>query len=107
MNDKIQPYRQPMVTASALLLALILNFASEWITRPFDYHSPDNLVIGLGMLIGTVCLIAVIYRILRINQPEDKAIRYYQHTLRLFLIGVVAAFLGVFIVMFENYFSQY
>ncbi len=107
MNDKIQPYRQPMVTASSLLLALILNLGSTWVMRPFNYRTFDNITIGLGMITGTVCLIVVIFRILRINQPEETAVKYYQRTLTLFVVGVSAAFLGVFIVLFENFFSNH
>jgi Mg/Co/Ni transporter MgtE len=106
MPDKIHSYRQPMVTASGIFLAFILNFSSSWVTQSFDTSSLKNMLIGIGLLIGTVLLIIVIYRILNMKYPKDTAEQYYQTTLRLFIVGLSAAFLGVFLVMLETFFTE-
>lgn len=31
MDDRLQPYRQPMVTATGIILGFVLNFASSWV----------------------------------------------------------------------------
>jgi hypothetical protein len=92
-----------MVTASGIFLAFILNFSSSWVTRSFDNSSVKNLMVGIGLLIGTILQITVIFRILSMNYPKDDEEKYYQTTLRLFILGLISAFLGVFLVMLENF----
>lgn len=103
MEDKIQAFRQPMVTATGIMLGFILNFASIWVKA--DSHLSDGLayLVGICIIIGVVCLIIVLSRVLRIDYPKDKAEKYYNATLRIFIIGVCFAFVGVIIDLYGNF----
>jgi uncharacterized membrane protein YjfL (UPF0719 family) len=103
MDDKIQGYRQPMVTATGIILGFVLNFASSWVRT--DSALPEVLafvVFGL-ILIGMVCLVLVLNRVLRMGVPAATAERYYQRTLSLFIIGVSSAAAGILIDMLGNF----
>jgi heme/copper-type cytochrome/quinol oxidase subunit 4 len=103
MEDKIQAFRQPMVTATGIMLGFILNFAALWVKA--DSHLSDALayLVGLCIVAGVICLVVVLSRVLRFNYPKDEAEQYYNTTLKLFLIGVSVAFVGVMIDMFGNF----
>jgi UDP-N-acetylmuramyl pentapeptide phosphotransferase/UDP-N-acetylglucosamine-1-phosphate transferase len=68
-----------------------------------DYHHCVGVdwvlagIVGLCMITGISCLIAVLYRVLRMNYPREQGEQYYQRTLRVFVFGVCVAFAGVFI----------
>jgi hypothetical protein len=49
---------------------------------------------------GSACLILVLFRILNMDYPRDRAQSYYRLTLMLFIAGLCLAFLGVFMGMF-------
>ncbi len=97
MEDKIQTFRQPLVTATGILLGFILNFMSSWVKSDVPFGDVLAYVVGLCMVTGIACLISVLYRVLRMDYPRDQAEQYYRHTLRVFVFGVCVAFVGVFI----------
>ena len=103
MEDKIQTFRQPLVTATGIILGFILNFASTWVKS--DSHLSDfwAYVVGACILFGTACLIVVLGRVLRMDYPRANAEAYYKRSLRLFIWGVSVAFAGVLIDMFGNF----
>ena len=103
MEDKIQSYRQPLVTATGIILGFILNFASSFVKSESELSYSLSSVIAICSLIGIICLILVLSRILRIKYPKDKADEYYQQTLNLFILGVSISFIGVMIDMFTNF----
>ena len=105
MEDKIQVYRQPLVTATGIILGFLLNFATSWVKT--DTPIPDSLsyVVFVCSLAGIISLITVLARVLRMDYPRDKAEEYYTKTLRLFIFGVSTAFTGVLIDMFSNFLS--
>lgn len=103
MEDKIQAFRQPLVTATGIILGFILNFASTFVKT--DSSTSDRLayLIGICILIGIICLIFALSRILNLKYPREKAEEYYQKTMYLFLFGVSISFIGVMIDMFTNF----
>ena len=103
MEDKIQTFRQPLVTAAGIILGFILNFASTWVKS--DSHLSDfwAYIVGACILFGTACLIVVLGRVLRMDYPRANAEAYYKRSLRLFIWGVSVAFAGVLIDMFGNF----
>ena len=106
MEDKVQTFRQPLVTATGIILGFILNFASTWVKS--DRHLSDFLayVVGASILFGTTCLIVVLSRALRMDYPRAEAEVYYARMLRLFILGVSVAFVGVLIDMFGNFMAD-
>jgi hypothetical protein len=103
MEDPLQPFRQPMVTATGILLGFILNFATAWVKS--DMPLSDNLayLVGAFILLGIVLLIAVLYRTLNANYPKDTAFDYYKRTILLFVVGICSTFLGAVIDMFSHF----
>jgi len=102
MDDQLKSYRQPLVTATGIILGFVLNFASEFV----ETDTQDNsiaYVIGICILTGIVCLIIVLSRVLRIRYPKDRAEEYYSKTLKYFIFGVSIAFVGVMIKMIESF----
>lgn len=103
MDDKLQPYRQPIVTATGIILGFILNFAASWVKTESLLSDTLAYVVGFCVLAGIACLIIALFRILSISYPKDTLESYYTNTLRLFIAGICLAFGGVVIDMFANF----
>lgn len=102
MEDKIQPYRQSMVTATGILLGFILNFSSVWTSKAFSNNRIKEIVIAISLCICIPLLITVLYRILRYNVPAEKAERFYNKTLLIFISALSAVFLAILITLIES-----
>ncbi len=102
MEDQLKSYRQPLVTATGIILGFILNFASEFVETDTQNNSTAYIV-GICVLIGIVCLIIVLSRVLRMRYPKDRAEEYYNKTLHYFIFGVSISFVGVMIKMVGNF----
>lgn len=103
MADQFQSFRQPMVTASGILLGFILNFAAVWTSNAFKTTRNKDLWIALSLGLCIPILIVVIYRILNINYPKGKSESYYKKTLILFIIALVIPFIAIMATMIESY----
>ncbi len=103
MEDKIQAFRQPMVTATGIILGFILNFASSFVKTDTQMSDSFGYLIWICILVGIGCLIIVLSRILRMDYPRDRSENYYNRTLRYFIFGVSIAFVGVLIDMFGSF----
>lgn len=99
-EDPLQPYRQPMVTATGLILGFTLNFAAIWVQTENPLGDLLAYFIGTCVLIGTILLIVVMVRMLTHNYPRVQADEYYGKTRKIFVFGICTTFLGVFIDMF-------
>lgn len=106
MEDKIQTLRQPLVTATGIILGFILNFASSFVKSESAISEISAYIIGICILTGIISLIVVLSRILKMNYPKEQAEGYYQKTLNYFLFGVSISFVGVLIDMFTNFMTD-
>lgn len=97
MGDPLSSYRQPMVTATGLLLGFTLGFAATWVQTDNPFGTIQALLVGSCVLAGTIAMIATLFRILRHDYPRDEAGAYYGRTLKLFILGICITFAGVFI----------
>jgi hypothetical protein len=95
-KDPLQSYRQPMVTATGLLLGFTLGFAATWVQTDNPLGTLQAVVVGGCILSGTIAMIATLFRIMDNNYPRDEADAYYAWTLRLFIFGICVTFVGVF-----------
>lgn len=105
MEDKIQSYRQPLVTATGIILGFIINFASSFVKADSGISDFLSYTIAISILFGIIALIVVLQRILRMNYSRDQAEKYYQKTLNYFIFGVSISFFGVMIDMFSHFMS--
>lgn len=106
MEDKIQSFRQPLVTATGIILGFILNFASTFVKSDSDLSDSIAYIIGICILTGIICLIIVLSRVLKMKYSNESAESYYQKTLNYFLFGISISFVGVMIDMFTNFMSE-
>jgi len=106
MEDKIQAFRQPFVTATGIILGFILNFASSFVKSDSPISEITGYLIGICILIGIIFLIIVLSRVLSMKYPKEKAEEYYQKTLNYFILGVSVSFVGVLIDMFANFMTE-
>jgi hypothetical protein len=100
--DKIQPYRQPMVTASGIFLGFMLNFTSGWIRETLSLEKLRDVVVAIGITASLSLLLITLFRILRMtyHRHPDK---YYRRTLAIFLIGIFIPFISFTIVIVEKF----
>lgn len=94
--DPLSSYRQPLVTATGLLLGFTLGFAATWVQTDNPFGAIQALLVGASVMVGTIAMIATLFRILRHDYPRDDAGAYYQRTLKLFILGICITFAGVF-----------
>lgn len=106
MEDKIHAYRQPLVTATGIILGFIFSFASTFVKIDSGLSDLTAYIIGVSILLGIVCLIVVLSRVLKMNYPKEKAEKYYQKTLTIFLFGLSISFFGVMIDLFASFMSE-
>ena len=104
MLDKIQYYRQPIVTVTGILLGFLLNFAINWVSHPSSIYNLKDDVSLLGLISSISLLSIVLYRVLNIAYPKEHAEQYYQKTLRLFITGLCCIFLPIIIIMIKSFF---
>ena len=100
--DRIQPYRQPMVTATGIFLGFMLDFVNGWMPGSFSSYKFRDAVLGIGAATSIALLIIVLFRILRMNTAPESADRYYRKTLRFFIIGISIPFFSMVIVMIQK-----
>lgn len=103
MEDKIQTLRQPLVTATGIILGFLLNFATNFVKTESGLSDSIAYVIGICVLLGVISLILALARILNLQYSRDNAESYYQKTFYIFIFGVSISFTGVMIDMFSNF----
>lgn len=103
-DDRITHLRAPMVTANGIILGFLLNYMATWVRGDADYVGSEwkSYLIGMCVLTGTVSMIIVLFRILRVRQGHE-AMHYYHFTLWIFIFGISIAFFGVFFDMFMTF----
>ncbi len=101
MSDTLQRdpnynFRQPLVTASGIILGFVLNFATDLVKRD---KKGDLIAISIliATMIGIIMLIVSLYRILNNKYDRENADRYYAKTLNYFLAGVICSFFGALV----------
>lgn len=103
MEDKSKPYRDSMITATGIILGFLLNYETTWVRSETPLNDAGAFFVGICLLIGTINLIVVLYRMLKMRQADDQGEKYYSRTLLLFIWGICIMFVGVFVDMFSNF----
>lgn len=98
----LQNFRQPIVTATGLILGFILDFAGSWLTKAFTEQPFKDLIVALGLIVCITLLLIVLFRILRMDYPRDKVELYYKKTLSMFVIGISIPFVIIIILVIER-----
>ncbi len=92
-KDPIQRFRQPLVTAIALILGFSIGFLADWVTEEdLVIRDKSDVILLIGMIVSSIFLIASLLRILKLDYPKEEVLKYYNHTLLLFTVGLVCLF---------------
>lgn len=78
MDKKIRSYRQPMATATSLLPGFTLNTFANWVAKVFSTDRITGIILGISLCLHIPLYIIVLYRILNMSYPIDKANVYYK-----------------------------
>ena len=106
MDENIQNYRQPMVTAIGIILGFVLGFTGKWATEPVAETQITDYIVISGLLLSIVLMITALFRILNNNFPTDTVAKYYRKTLMIFITGLSLAFIGVIVSIFQTILSN-
>jgi uncharacterized membrane protein len=101
--DKLQGYRQPIVTTIGILMGFILNYSSNWAQNSSSKSRFNQLFIGISVITCITLLLVVLYRILDIHYPKETAEAYYHKTLLLFIFAISIPFAGIILVILKNF----
>ncbi len=101
--DKLHGFRQPIVTTTGILMGFILNYSSNWAQDAQSKSRINQLLIGISVITCITLLLIVLYRILNINYPKDKAEAYYHKALLLFIFAISIPFSGIVLVIIKNF----
>ena len=104
--DKVQPYRQPMVTATGIFLGFMLNYTSGWSQQTISVTRFRDAIVAIAIISSLSLLLLTLFRILRMTDPADPA-KYYRQTLLLFLIGISIPFVAFIIVIAEKFANNF
>ena len=102
MQEPIQNFRQPMVTAIGIILGFVLGFSGKWATEPVSETSMNDVLVGIGLFLSILFLIIAMFRILNSNYPSENIKTYYQKTLLFFIFGLSFAFAGTLLAIFQT-----
>lgn len=100
--EKIQPYRQPLVTATGIFLGFMLDFVNGWMPTSFTIYKIRDAIIAVGSLSSIALLIMVLYRILKLNVSGDFPPSYYRKTLRFFIVGISIPFFSMVVILLRR-----
>jgi hypothetical protein len=100
--DNIQPFRQPMITSTGIMLGFLLNFTSNWVKDPFSKEPLRVAFVSISLTLSITLLVIVLYRILNMHYPKARVDEYYKRTLFMFIMGMIIPFANIFLVMIEN-----
>jgi hypothetical protein len=100
--DKIDQYRQPMVTATGIFLGFMLNFSTSWVKDAFTRYIFRDTVVAISTIVCLFSLLAVLFRMLRMNYLVEPD-KFYYRTLRLFLVGITVPFFSLLIIVIDKW----
>jgi hypothetical protein len=102
MHDELQPFRQPLVTATGILLAFLLNIAGSWVGKAFSSTRVAEYLLAMSICIPIPLYIIVLYRILKLDYPRESYLKYYKKTLAIFISAVFISFLSMMAILIES-----
>lgn len=102
MDNNINNYRNPMVTAIGIILGFVLAYMGKWATEPTIQKG--DLGVAIGFLIGISLLIVALYRILNNRVEKEREEAYYHRTLKIFMLGIICSFIGTLLTIFQEMF---
>ncbi len=105
-DDRLQPYRQPIVTGTGIILGFVLNFAGSFVKG--DSAAPEwaAYVVFSLLVVGVGALLTTLSRILVLGVPAERSAEWYRRTHVWFMVGVTSAVGGALVDMLANFMSE-
>ncbi|QDL56535.1 hypothetical protein [Rhodoferax aquaticus] len=98
---ELKDYRQPVVTSLGVILGFIVGFLGQWVTEPdFALRTWSDWVVFVGCFVGSLLLFAALFRMLQPSVPQEDALAHYRVTLKMYMVGLGAAFGGILVSAF-------
>jgi hypothetical protein len=101
-DDKLKNVQQPVITATGISPGVTLSIAANWVRKTFAGSRYLEYLLAISLCIHILISIVVLYRILNLNYPGDRANDYYRKTLFLFIAGISLYFLLIVFSMFDS-----
>lgn len=106
MEDRIQHFRQPLITVTGIILGFSLNAISGWLPTSFKSDRVAEILMAFGSVVHIPLYIIVIYRTLNVDYPKENAEKYFKTTLSLFLLGLVIFYFTILGMVTEAYVAR-
>lgn len=88
------------------MLGLILNFTTNWVKTETPMSDGLAYLVGICVLTGIILLVVVLHRLLRMDNPRDRAETCHARTLQLLITGVALSFAGALIDTFSHFMQE-
>jgi hypothetical protein len=72
-DDKLKNVQQPIITAMGISPGFIRNIAANWVRKTFTSTRYLEYLLAISLCIHILISIVVLYRILNLNYPGDRA----------------------------------
>jgi cytochrome c biogenesis protein CcdA len=105
MENNIEQYRSPMITAIGIILGFVLAFTATWATQLPQETDWSDYLIGIGLFVSVFLQIWALYRMLDNSVTEENKTSNYRQTLRIFILGLSFAFLGLLTSTIQTFFT--
>lgn len=92
-----------MVTSLGIIMGFLLNFLASWAVREDPAAAVDvgaERIVLAAILPSLLLMVIVLYRILDFRKPPEQLAASYLTTLRLYMVAIILAFLGVGLALF-------
>ena len=105
-SDRLQPYRQPLITGTGIILGFVLNFAGAFVKSDTGAAEWVVYLVFALILAGVICLVIALARILRLGIPAADSAAFYQRTRHIFITGVSCAVAGALLDMLSTFVTK-
>jgi hypothetical protein len=105
MENNIEQYRGPMVTAIGIIMGFVLAFTATWATQLPQETDWSDYLIGIGLFVSVFLQIWALYRMLDNSIIEARQTKHYRQTLRVFILGLSFTFLGLLTSTIQTFFT--
>jgi hypothetical protein len=96
-ETEVAPFRQPMVTSVGIVLGFLLAFLANWAAQADAepaLSTASDFVIAFALLGSALVFTTVLFRLLD-NRIHHETGARYQTTFRIYIFGLVMAFVGL------------
>ena len=95
MDNNINDYRSSLVTAIWIILWFVLWFAANRSTQPTNITDWSDYIIAIWLFFSILFMTISLYRSLDNSIQKEYQSKYYNNTLKIFVLWIIFSFLWV------------